>query len=266
MNRVKKARRFAELAYATAVAEIDEEYSLKRRAMRERIGNVDPAAFSRSDEEAKLEAEQTVATIKAQLSALLDGYELNDVPVDDGVAATIFSEVSRALDAAIGLHDLGPTRPVSGAEMNSIWYRRQVIRHIKSSISSHWIQTKIDGAGLIRKPHATPIASSDVDDDSPRVGVATGGNSARTLIESNGQLFATIRQKIEFCLEDGYEKTRMLEALEALRRAQEAQSLARRYEDFISATANHILLLRPFLAGLIEMVHKALRCDERLRA
>jgi hypothetical protein len=265
MNQVERARRYAQLAYSAAVAEIVHEYRRKRYALWARMAAQNRArSFLRSSEEARLESEEISVTIKAQLSTMLDGYELSGVPIDEDVAKTIFGEVARSLRDAITPPDYGPTRPVGVAEMNQLLYRHQVIGHVR--ISRDWIRDEINRRHSRSDPPNSPNTPYYVDDHAPRVGATTANNSVSALIESNKPLFVAIRQKVESCLADGYEKAVILNGLQGLQQAQDAESLARCLEDFISAAAKHIFLLKPFLPALIEMVDRALRFGERLRA
>ncbi len=95
MNQVERARRFAQFAYSAALGEIVREFDEKRHAVRVGLaaGKEAMSLATKSSEEAKVDGEQIEAKIKAQLNTLLDGYELNGVPIDDEMATAITSEV-----------------------------------------------------------------------------------------------------------------------------------------------------------------------------
>jgi len=253
MNQVERTRRFAQLAYSAALGEIVREFDEKRHALRVRLAICGRVV---TNEHAKLDGEQITAAIKAQLNTLLDGYELNGVPVDDEMAATIASEVGRSLEASI-------TRPaeilpgIPGmAEVMKCVHVYQVRRHV--GISPAWIRNEIDRRRSIKTPQTEPFTLYQVDNDNPQVNVDRADNSVTAVIRANGQLFADLRHKIEACLREGSERTVILEKLSGLEQAQSPQLFAQSYSDFISAAARHILLLIPFNPSLTEMVHKVL--------
>jgi hypothetical protein len=258
VNRAERARRFAQLAYSAALGEIVREYDEKRHALRVRFAAQSTAVMF--DEEAKLEGEQITATIKAQLNTLLDGYELNDVPIDDEMATTIANGVTRSLEAAINPHGgsfacSGPERHTMRDLMKSL-HLHQVRQHV--GVSPTGIRAEIDRRRFAKKPQATAFTLYYVEADKPRVYVNRADNSVSAVIWANEQLFADIWQKIECCVREGNERTQILEKLAALEQAQTLPSFAQRYSDFISAAANHILLLMPFNPALTEMLHKVL--------
>lgn len=255
MNQVERARRFAQLAYSAALGEIVREFDEKRHALRVRFAAHGRVALI---EEAKLEGEQIAATIKAQLNTLLDGYEVNGVPIDDEMATTIASEVSRSLEASITLPGISLAElPPTGFDVMKFYHLHSVKQHV--GISSAWIRTEIDRRRFMKKPQAEPFTLYHVEGDNPRVEVDSPDNSVDAVIRANRQLFVDLRQKIESCLREGNEQTVILDKLAALEQAQSLQSFAQRLSDLISAAANHILLLVPFNPALAEMLHRVLR-------
>ena len=268
MTPVERARRLAQLAFSAALGEIVREYDEKRRPLRARLADCNVAkVIAMIQENAKLDAEQIAATIKAQLNTLLDGYELNDVQIGDDLASTIANEVGHSLEASIARSCIRPPgAPRWGALLKSA-YPQYVSQYV--GISPAWIRTEIDRRRFKkkrrfwRKREADVITAYHVDGDAPRV---SADNSVSALIKANLQLFVNLRQKIEWCLQEGYERTVILEKLTAFEKAQDLRSFAKGYADLISAAAHHIFLLTPFAPALTEMLHKALRCDERDRA
>ncbi|MGC2532317.1 MAG: hypothetical protein WA424_05165 [Candidatus Sulfotelmatobacter sp.] len=256
MNQVERARRFAQLAYSAALREIVREFDEKRHALRVRLAT--PAGVT-AHEEAKLEGEQITATIKTQLNTLLDGYELNGVLIDDEMAATIASEVIRNLEAAINPHGRLTCPGPEGRGMPDVmkmFRLHEVRQHV--GVSPAGIRAEIDRRRFAKKPQATPFTLYHVEADKPRVYVNRADNSVSAVLWANEQLFADLRQKIDSCLRVGNERSLILEKLATLEQSQTLQSFAQRYSDFISAAANHILLLTPFNPALTEMLHQVL--------
>jgi hypothetical protein len=263
MTQAERARRYSQLAYSSALGEIVREFNEKRRPVRARLADCDVAkSIAMIQENAKLDGEQIAATIKAQLNTLLDGYELNDVRIDDDLASTIASEVGHSLEAAIARSCVRPPGARRWAALLKFEYPQYVSQYV--GISPAWIRAEIDRRRFIkqrrfwRKRQADLSNMYHVDGDAPRV---SADNSVSALIKANLQLFVNLRQKIEWCLQEGYERTVMLEKLTVFEQAQDLRSFAKGYADFISAAANHIFLLTPFAPALTEMLHKALRCD-----
>jgi hypothetical protein len=262
MNPVERARLFAQIAYAAAVSEIIRELDRRRHAARLRLadrGGV--VSLDTSEEEAKLDGEQIDATIKARLNTLLDGYELNGVPIDDDVAKTIFVAVSRSLDDATALPSI--SFPVTDGMAAARKRRLQVNRHV--GISHDWILAEIHRRRSEQKFPANGFAAYQMEDDSARFDPGDSNDCVGALIEENEHLFAIIRRKIESCLPEGCEKAIILRGFMALEDARDVKSFVVRYTAFLSAAANHIFLFTPCIPALTEMVNKALRCDHRER-
>jgi hypothetical protein len=173
------------------------------------------------------------------------------------MATTIASEVSRTLEASITLPGISlAERPPTGFDVMKFFHMHEVKQHV--GISSAWIRTEIDRRRFMKKPKAELFTLYHVEGDNPKVDVNSPDNSVDAVIGASRQLFADLRQKIESCLREGNEQTVILDKLAALEQAQSLQSFAQRYSDFISAAANHILLLVPFNPGLTEMLHRVL--------
>jgi hypothetical protein len=263
MTPVQRARQFAQIAYAAAVSEIIREFDRKRHAAQVRLatrGGV--VRLDTSEEEAKLDGEQIDATIKARLYTLLDGYELNGIPIDDDVTMTILVAVSRSLDLATALPS---SLPGTGgwASFTKRRYREQVNQHI--GISLAWILTEIDRRRSEQKSPPTGFTAYQVEDDSTRLDVGDGNDCMSALIKDNEGLFTIIRQKIEYCLPEGPEKAVIQRSFTALENARDIRSFVVCYIAFLSAAANHIVLFTPCIPALNEMVNQALRCDHRDR-
>ncbi len=247
MNRVERARRFAQLAYSAARGEIVREFDEKRHASR----LCSATLGKRMILEPELEAQEIAATIKAQLKTLLDGYELCGVPIDDETATAIATEVGRSLEARIA----PPGRSLP-KDFTSLIRDHTVRQHL--GISSAWIRSEIDRRRFLRKPQTKPFTLFHIEGDQPQGHVNRVDNSVDAVIRANRHLLAGLRDRIESCLREGSERTLILEKLTALEQAHSLPSFAQRYSDFIAASANHILLFTPFNSALTEMIHKVL--------
>lgn len=259
MDQVERARRFAQLAYSSALGEIVREFDQKRYGMRKRsLAGEAVRSQPRINEEAKLDGEQITATVKVQLKTLLDGYELNGVPIDDELATAIASELDHRLETLITYHCGRSRGPRSVVEFLKFVYPRLLRQNV--GVSPAWIRSEINRRRFPGNAQEETINLYHVEGDAPRVNVKGADQFVNVVIEANRQLFADLRHKIEFCLRDGNERTATLVKLTALEHAQSPASFVERYTDFISAASNHILLLTPFIPLLDEMVHKVADC------
>jgi hypothetical protein len=59
-------------------------------------------------------------------------------------------------------------------------------------------------------------------------------------------------------IQEGDERSDILKRIDALEKAQGTKSFVERYTDFISAAANHMTVIAPFIPALSELLKKAL--------
>ena len=225
MNQVERARRFAQFAYSAALGEIVREFDEKRHAVRVRLA-ADEEGMSldtTSSEEAEIDGELIEAKIKAQLNTLLDGYELNGVPIDDEMATAITSEVVRSLEASIAPR-ISSSETIERLAVMRLLYLHQVRQHVR--ISPAWIQAEIDRRRVVKKRpfwkqrQADTTTMYHVEGDIPPANVNSTDNSVNVVIKNHERIFSDLRQKMESCLREGPERTVILEKLTALEQAQ----------------------------------------------
>lgn len=94
--------------------------------------------------------------------------------------------------------------------------------------------------------------------NNPRWNTNSTDNSLNVVITSHDQVFADLRKQIESSIPAGDEQKDVLEKLTALEQARESRSFGKRYAEFISAAANHMTLIAPFIPALTEMLQKTL--------
>jgi hypothetical protein len=257
MDPAEQARRFAQTAYAAKIDEIVREFEEKRQRTRAQMA-ARGAIMSGNMifEDAKLDGQQIAATIKAQLETRLEGYELHGVPIDDDLASTLAEELNRNLADSLGrasIHSPGAMTLPAGLAAQ---YPRMVSEQV--GISPAWIRTEIDRRRLMKKPQAHTINVYHVEGDNSRVNVNSNDNSVNVVTKKRDEIFTELRQQVESGVQEGNERTAILEKLTALEQAQGSRSFAERYSDFIAVAANHMAVIGPFIPALTEMLRQAL--------
>jgi hypothetical protein len=86
-----------------------------------------------------------------------------------------------------------------------------------------------------------------------RVNIGSVDNS--TNVVHQGTPFSEIRKAIEEGIAEGIERTELLKTLAELEQAKDGRSALERYQSFISAAANHVTILAPYLPMLGHWVH-----------
>jgi hypothetical protein len=89
-----------------------------------------------------------------------------------------------------------------------------------------------------------------------RVNVQSTDQSVNQVVTSE-QLFETLRETIQSGIPK-QQQPEILARLDALERAQNDKSFGVRYTEFITAAANHMTILAPFIPALSELLHKVL--------
>ncbi len=255
---VAKARQFADTAYGVEVARISRESQEKLRQVQAQLaarGLVRSGAMT--SETARIHAERITALVQARLNALLEGYELHGVQLDDQLTSDTIRELtqhrtsmlSQAVNAvAMGGLDVGPGASfyAQALEQNAGMYENE----IKVQLERKRFTPKRSEGGSITVYH--------VEGDNSRVNVNSTDKSVNVVVKPSEQIFANLRQQVESHVPEGDERTDIIERLTTLEKAQGSKSFAQRYTEFIAAAANHMELLAPFIPALTEMLHKAL--------
>jgi hypothetical protein len=110
-----------------------------------------------------------------------------------------------------------------------------------------------------KKPEGPSVTTIyNVQGDNARWNVNSTDNSVNVVTKSSEEFFATLREHIESGVPEGDERKVILQKLVTLQESHGQPSFAQRYTDFITAAANHVVLLTPFIPALTEMLRKAL--------
>jgi hypothetical protein len=212
-------------------------------------------------ETARINAERITALLQLRLDSFLEGYELHGVLLDAELIREIIDDLieqrSSMIKQAGQVYDRDPVgKQLVGTEP----YLQMLEQHITMSPAS--MHTQIDRwrFNVKKKETDQPAVTNvyHVYGHNPRWNTNTTDQSVNSVTLSSDEIFVTLRQKIESGVSEGGEQRSILEKLEALQRAQDSPSFTQRYTEFMSAAANHMTIIGPFIPALTEMLHKYL--------
>jgi hypothetical protein len=249
---VNRARQFAQTAFTAARESIWAEAT-------QQLAHID-RTFPRGGqivvERAKIFGQRIAKALHARADALLEGYELHGVPIDEAIAKSIFDDVSRMrVEMVAGSRSaLQDTSRLGG----SISAMHELERLSITPLSA--IKAQIERRRLMSKKEDFPSVTNiyHVYGHNPHWNVNSSDQSVNIVTISNEEVFERLRQVIASGIPAGDEQKDILARVEALERAEGSSSFARRYTEFISVAANHVTLLAPFIPALAEMLHKTL--------
>lgn len=253
---LEKARQFARTRYAAEAENIKRAYQHRIFEMREQAAARGTLMSSVTvSETAKINAEQIEALSLAQLDAILEGYELHGIVVDDQTAINICDQIIQGMNNMVH----SSTRiPMPGMPAGSEALHQQLLEK-NISLSANLVKTKIDRRRLMAKKSEGSTTIYNVQGENARVNVNSIDHSVNVVTKSKDEFFATLQQRIESGVPEGGEKQTILNALTALQESHGKPSFPQRYTDFIAVAANHVALLAPFIPALTEMLHHALK-------
>jgi hypothetical protein len=252
---IEKARQFARTAYAGQVDEIVRVHQQKIVELRSQLAARGILmSGTQVVEAARINAEQIKALTVARVDAILEGYELYAVEVDDQMAINICDEVIQGMNQMI--HSSSATPLVGLTGQTASLYPTQLANNV--GINAAWVKTRIDRRRLMSKKSEGSTTIYNVQGENARVNVNSNDHSVNVVTKSKEEFFATLQQRIEAGVPEGEERTKILTALTALEESHDKPAFAQRYTDFIATAANHVALLTPFIPALSEMLHKVL--------
>ena len=261
VDAINKARRFADMAYTTAVEAItrdSQKQLIEARAQLATRGLVQSGAMSQMS--ARIYGASVKALVQARLDGLLEGFELHHVTLTDVLVNSTVEELMGLKDtkvqhaaraAASSGHGIGPIAPD---------YYHQLIQS-ECGISRASVKLQIERRRLMLENKEQPSAGvTNVYHihGNPRWNTNSTDNSVNVVVTSHEQVFTDLRKQIESGVPVGTEQKDILERLTALEQAKESRSFGQRYAEFISVAANHMALVAPFIPALTEMLQKTL--------
>jgi hypothetical protein len=254
---IDKARQFARTRYTGEIENIVRDHERKIAEMRSHLAarGILQSGYMVS-ENARIHGEQVKAMIEARLDAILEGYELYGIAIDDQMAINICDEVIQGTNQLVyncKCPSFGGSAPF-GLESQ---YPRMVAQAV--GLSANPVKTEIDRSWLMTKKESSPTTNYYVQGENARVNVNTTDNSVNVVMESREEFFGTLQQRIESGVPERGERRKILDALTVLRESHGKPSFAQSYTDFMAAAANHITVIVPFIPALTEMLHKVLK-------
>jgi hypothetical protein len=254
---IEKARQFARTRYTGELENIVREHEQKKVQMRAQMAaNGNLMSGNMIYQNAQIDASQIRAITKSRLDALLEGYELYAVEIDDLMAVNLCDEVIQQMKQLIfncKCPTFGGSTPM-GLESQ---YPRMVEQAV--GLSANLVKTEIDRRRLMAKKNDGPTTIYSVRGDNARLNVNSSDNSVNIInTKSPDEFFAAMRQRIEADIAEGEERKKIVESLTSLQAAHGKPSFAQRYTEFVAAVGNHIKILTPFIPALSDMLHKVL--------
>jgi hypothetical protein len=253
---LEKARQFARTRYTGEMENIVRVHEHRKAEMHNRLAAKGSLLSGNMiHENARIDGEQVRALTESRLDALLEGYELYRITIDDWMAANLCDEIVQGMKQTIyscKFPTFNGSLPV-GLESQ---YPRMVEQAV--GLSANLVKTEIDRRRLMAKK-TEGSTTYNVQGENARVNVNSNDHSVNVVTKSKDEFFATLQQKIEAGVPEGEEKRKILTALTALRQSHGGPTFAQRYTDFIAVAANHVALLAPFIPALTEMLHYVLK-------
>lgn len=255
---LKKARQFADTAYAAALDTItraSQEKLVEAQGELATRGLLQSSVMARTT--AQIYGAQVKASVQARLDGLLEGFELYDVPIDDAL-------VNRTVDELMGLADTMIINAAqAAAKTGNITlppdYFPQVVR-TECGISRASVRVQIERKKLMSKKKEQPSVTNvyHIHGNNPRWNTNSTDNSVNVVITSHEQIFTDLRKQIESGVPAGDEQKDVLEKLTALEQAHNSPTFGHRLSEFVSAAANYMTIIGPFIPALMEMLQKTL--------
>jgi hypothetical protein len=210
-------------------------------------------------EAAEIYGDMVHKTLHARASALLEGVELHDIPIDD-VSDSILKELEQMKTDLVrtSSHSLERLPYLRTIRMGP--YMGSELERAGSRALSE-IRANMERKRLRKKQAAVSQNVTNVYHvygHNPRWNTNSTDNSVNIVSITQEEIFAALNQDIVEKIQDGEEQSDILQRLDALEKAQGTKLFAERYTDFISAAANHMTLIAPFIPALSELLKKAL--------
>ncbi len=270
---VAKAQRYADIAYSAARNSIQRESQRKLADARGRLASKGLAHSSvMNAETTSLRAELLKMQLQARADALLEGYELHGVQLDETIAQQIVADVESLAQqslagmtsSALGQAGIVAMRTGSNPAPSiaaAAEFKREMGRRTHSMLKE--IRVHVERRRLRPKEHnglnqRTITNVYHLHGHNSRVNVQSTDQSTNVVNITGDQIFLKLREKVCSEIPAGDQQADILGRLDALEQAQNTPSFAVRYTDFISSAADHMTLIAPFIPALTEMMQKAL--------
>jgi hypothetical protein len=233
---LEKARQFARTRYTGEAEYIVREHQRKIFEMREQAAAHGTLMSSVTvGETARINAQQIEGLALAQLDAILEGYELHGIVVDDQTAINICDQIIQGMNNMI--HSSTGT-PIPGMPAGSEALHQQLLEK-NIGLSANLVKTQVDRRRLVAKKTKGSTTIYNVQGDNARVNVNSNDHSVNVVTKSKEEFFATLHQRIESGVPDGEERQKILTALTALQESHGKPSFAQRVHRHSGESCGH---------------------------
>ena len=237
---IEKARQFARASYAGQVDEIvrvHQQRIVELRAQLAARGIL--MSGTQVVETARINGEQIKALTIARVDAILEGYELHGIEIDDQMSVNICDEVMQGMNQMIHSSEGAPLVGLTG--LTESMYPAQLANAI--GVNASWIKTRIDRRRLMSKKSEGSTTIYNVQGDNARWNVNSTDSSVNVITKSSTEFFTALRERVESGIPEGDERKKIVDAVAALEQSYGKPTFAQRYTDLVSGAANHMTCL-----------------------
>lgn len=254
LDAVEKAKKYATDKYLSQRDALRRLADVELSQTRERLGRAGMSFSSSMDREVGENRAALIRTlVRTRVDALIDGFELNGVPIVEPLEHFIIAEAenvnSVAMEQAVSVANSLGTPRMGTLAIN-------IIRAVEVPVKAIHCQIEERRARPRVAPHPAPVMNVyHLTGDNSRVNVSSTDDSTNVVVSNSKEIFEMIRDAVNSGTPQD-EQSAILRRLDALEKAQHTPSYAERYKDFIAAAANHMTLIAPFIPALTELIDR----------
>ena len=262
----QKIEKYVANAFTAAQLKENESSQLEIANARARLSSRGNLFSSAMDHEMiRIHSEKINRLLKARGDALLDAYELYEVPLEEGeilkdvelMRQTLISATSSAAQQEDSLMALRTGRNDPSGNMRYGNVTRQLT--IKSQTIANDLICQIEQRKVtpkIRKANAGINISYHLQDNA-RLNIHSTDQSVNSITVNQEQLFSAIRDVVTKEI-SGTDQEKILSTLDDLERAQGQKTFGEKLASFIAVSADFMTLLTPFMPALAELAKRSM--------
>jgi hypothetical protein len=198
-------------------------------------------------------AELVKRVMQARVDALIDGFELYGVPIDEALTRFIVEEAT-----TIHRSNLPSALNVATSGMSGGTIAANIVRTVAVPVNSIRCQIEERRARPKMAPEQPQVTNVyHITGDNSRVNVDSTDQSVNVVVVSSEQVFQKIRDTVRSAV-PAEQQADILARLQTLEQAQNGPSFGKRYTEFIASAANHMTLIAPFIPALSELLQRTL--------
>jgi hypothetical protein len=254
LDAVEKAKRYATDKYQSQRVDLCRKADTELAQTKERLGRAG-LRFSSSMDRAVGDNRAALVRdlVQARVDSLIDGFEINSVPIIDVLEQFIVAEAEKVHSiemehAAQLANSLGTTR-MGVLAINTIKGVEFPEKAIRCQIEERRARPK----SAPQQPAVSNVYH--LSGENSRVNYDSADSSVNIVVKNSSKTFRMVRETIRRSAPPD-EQPEILRRLDLLEQAQGTSSFTERYKDFIATAANHITLIAPFLPALSELIDR----------